>query len=408
MTATRPADDQRRLRISVLSQMDPAFPRTHSIAALRLCTGLATQGHQVELVVPSITNPRPPTRTLFETYGLDPSFDVRYLSVGSANGTTYDSSTLRRLLARHVLSAVRRNRPSVVISDGIRLMLPYVAAARMRARRLVTAPWLHEFRGRRLERFVCANSTCVLATNSAILRDLAADGIASPRTFITGNPIPQERLVFARSYSKQDARRRIGLDLDRPVVAYTGKLYLGMRELDYLLSAAARMPDCLFLLTGGRPHVIEHVTGQLRAGGQTNVRLTGMLQEPEEIRFYQQAADVLVTYYSLEDLPFAYHHTPSKLAEYMATGNPIVAADFPAVRDLLNHENAILVRPHDVDALTRALELAVSRREESGALAARAQRDIATRAAESVGAELGEFLAAAARTVKGAAARVSP
>jgi glycosyltransferase involved in cell wall biosynthesis len=117
-----------------------------------------------------------------------------------------------------------------------------------------------------------------------------------------------------------------------------------------------------------------------------------MLQEPEEIRFYQQAADVLVTYYSLEDHPSAHHNLPNKLAEYMATGNAIVAADFPAIRDLLNRENAILVEPDDVNAFTAALSLAVRDRERSAALGARAQQDIEAGSSEAVGAELGRFL----------------
>jgi glycosyltransferase involved in cell wall biosynthesis len=181
------------------------------------------------------------------------------------------------------------------------------------------------------------------------------------------------------------------------VVAYTGKLYLGMRELEYLLTAAEKLPECLFVFTGGRPPVVRSLNQQLRDRGLENVRLAGMLSEPEQTRFYQQAADVLVTYYSLEDLPFAGHHIPSKLAEYMTTGNPIVAADYPAARDLLNPGNSILVKPDDATALVDALRLAVRDRELAATLGERAQRDIATQSSEAIGAELGAFLASVAR-----------
>ena len=102
---------------------------------------------------------------------------------------------------------------------------------------------------------------------------------------------------------------------------------------------------------------------------------------------------MLVTYYSVEDHPYARHHIPSKLAEYMTTGNLIVAADYPAVRDLLNRGNSILVKPDDVTALTDALRLAIRSRDHAAALGERAQRDIAGRSSEAVGAELGRFLA---------------
>jgi glycosyltransferase involved in cell wall biosynthesis len=383
------------LEINVLSQMDPAFPRTHSIAAIRLCAALASQGHRVELVVPSVSRPAPPAAELFAAYDLEPSFELSYLSIGGGNGE-YDSWTQRRLLARHVLRAASRDRSTVVISDGIRLALPYVAVGRLGVRRPITAPWLHEYRGTRLERITCANSNCVLATNEAILRDLPARIASGRPTFTTGNPIPRERIEFGRSHSKAQARERLGLDGEQPVIAYTGKLFVGMSELGYLLSAAQVMPECLFLLTGGRPPVVEHLTRELGAAGITNVRLAGMLPNPEETRFYQQAADVLVTYYSTDDLPYAPHHLPSKLAEYMSTGNAIVAADYPGVRDLLNPRNAVLVDPQNVDALVRGLRFAVENRDEAVRLGAQAQRDIAPLASESVGARLGEFLSALA------------
>jgi glycosyltransferase involved in cell wall biosynthesis len=259
---------------------------------------------------------------------------------------------------------------------------------------VITAPWLHEFRGTRLERLTCANATCVLATCNVIVNELAGHGVSRSPTFITGNPVPRERVEFGRNCSKQEARAHLGLDAAQTVIAYTGKLYLGMKELDHLLSAAARLPDCLFLLTGGQPPVIEELRRQLTESGTANVHLSGMLAEPEETRFYQQAADVLVTYYSTEDLPFARHHIPSKLAEYMTTGNPIVAADFPAVRDLLNPQNAILAKPDDADALVEALSLAIGHPDRAAALGSRAQQDVATHTSESVGAELGRFLAA--------------
>jgi glycosyltransferase involved in cell wall biosynthesis len=380
----------RPLRISVLSQIDPASPRTNSIADLRLCWGLAVQGHDVELVVPATTASRPTSEQLFAIYGLEPNFDVHYLHGPYRGGP---SRATLALLCRHALRAGRRGGAPIVISRDAKLLLPYVVANRSGGGRVLTAPWLHEFREKRLERLACSHSSLILATNSAILDDLRSHGVSNPRTFVTGNPVPSERVEFGRTCTKADARRRLGLDLERPVIGYTGKLYIGMRELDYLLAAASSMPECLFVFTGGQPPVIETLHRRLSETGATNVRLAGILSRPEETRFYQQAADVLVSYYSIEDHPHAHHNLPNKLAEYMTTGNPIVVADFPAVRDLLNPENALLVKPDDLDALTEGLQRAVQRREQSALLAVRAQRDIVARTTESVGADLSSVLA---------------
>ena len=156
----------------------------------------------------------------------------------------------------------------------------------------------------------------------------------------------------------------------------------------------ARLPECLFVFTGGQPAVIAGLEQRLRGQGATNVRLTGMLPDPQETRFYQKAADVLVSYYSSEDHPYAYQQLPAKVAEYMASGNAIVAADYPAVRELLNSGNSWLVAPHEEAALVDAIELAVNSGGDSAARGARAQEDIGDRTSESVAAELVAFLSA--------------
>jgi glycosyltransferase involved in cell wall biosynthesis len=378
--------------------MDPATPRTHSIAAMRLCAGFASQGHHVELVVPAVTKPSPPAKELFSTYGLEQEIALRYLSVGPANDG-YGTRVLGALLARHLQAAMARDRSDVVISDDTRFLLPYVAAARLRWGKVVTAPWLHGFQGNRIERLVCANASCLLATNRAILADVEVAGASGLPAFVTGNPVPQELVEFGRSHSKADARRRLKLDLERPLIAYTGKLYGHMKELDYLLEAAARLPDYLFVLTGGQPPVIAELHHRLSNERRSNVQLTGMLQDPNEARFYQKAADVLVSYYSSDDHPYAYQQLPAKVEEYMASGNPMVVADYPAVRELLNGGNSFLVEPHDADALIDTLKEAVENRTEAESRGAVAQRDIAGRTSEAVAAELAEFIS----TLEGAA-----
>ena len=89
-----------------------------------------------------------------------------------------------------------RTAPDAVISDDARFLLPYVAVTRLRRDAVVTAPWLHGFQGNRVERLVCARSSCVLATNQALLRDVHAAGAAKRTMFVTGNPVPQELVDF--------------------------------------------------------------------------------------------------------------------------------------------------------------------------------------------------------------------
>ncbi|MBX4192191.1 glycosyltransferase [Candidatus Parcubacteria bacterium] len=46
--------------------------------------------------------------------------------------------------------------------------------------------------------------------------------------------------------------------------------------------------------------------------------------------------------------------------EYMASGNPIVASDLPALREILSDETAVLVKPNDSQSLADGIKQALS------------------------------------------------
>jgi len=284
--------------------------------------------------------------------------------------------------------AVIQHYPDCIISRDVRLLVPLLATRRKGR----AVPWLHEYRGKFIEHYVFRKVSCLLATNSAIATDVQRHARNVP-AFITGNPVFEERVIYGRRTTKEVARRMLGLNHARPFIVYTGKLYPGMRELEYLLDAAKNLPDCEFLMTGGQPPAVRSIQAEIAIRGIQNVALIGFLQGAEETRLYQQAADILVSYYSIHDHPFARHNLPNKLAEYMTTGNPVIVADFPAVRDLATGENAVLVAPDDADALIEALRNLLRDPRRGSRLGARAQTVVQEHSFERVAEHLTRFLA---------------
>jgi glycosyltransferase involved in cell wall biosynthesis len=66
-----------------------------------------------------------------------------------------------------------------------------------------------------------------------------------------------------------------------------------------------------------------------------------------------------------------------KMFEYMAAGRPIVAADFPVVREVLRDgENALLVAPDSAEALAAGLSRALDDPELADRISRRAGRDV--------------------------------
>ncbi len=45
-----------------------------------------------------------------------------------------------------------------------------------------------------------------------------------------------------------------------------------------------------------------------------------------------------------------------KMFEYMVARRPIVASDLPSLREVLNEENAFLVKPDDAEALAKGIK----------------------------------------------------
>ncbi|HUL51208.1 MAG TPA: glycosyltransferase [Candidatus Nitrosotalea sp.] len=196
-------------------------------------------------------------------------------------------------------------------------------------------------------------------------------GVPAAKVLVAHDGVDLER--FEPALSKAEARVRLNLPVDQAIVGYCGHFYAG-RGIDELLSCATRMKSVLFLLVGGNEGDVKRVGEQAAGLGLTNVRLTGF-QPNAELPRYLFAADVLAMPYNAQT-GSAVFMSPMKMFEYMAAGRPIVATNFPSVREVLRDgENAILVEPGSADSLRSGLVRALES-PESAALGRQAQLDV--------------------------------
>jgi len=370
----------------MISPVDPRRARTNAIADVRFCAALRSEGHDVEWIVPSVGLKQGiDEERILSLHEVPYRFDLRVIVTPQRDGPRDLGRILPLVLGQ--LRAHRRRPYDYVISRDLRLLLP-ILLSRQRNR---AVPWLHEYRGERWERIACRRASGVLATNSAIVQDLRAD-VPTARTFVTGNPIFRERVVGDPHAAQKAARLELGL-VHSPLIVYTGKVYPGMREIEYLFHAAERLLSSRFVITGGQPAAIIELRDVLRRRGIENVDLTGFFEKPEFTRLYQQAADVLTSYYSTRDHLHAHHNLPNKLAEYMATGNPVVVADFPAVREWATPETAALVDPDNPEALVNALQALLDDPDHAAQIGHAGRRLVAGRPFERVAQDVTQFLA---------------
>jgi glycosyltransferase involved in cell wall biosynthesis len=160
-------------------------------------------------------------------------------------------------------------------------------------------------------------------------------------------------------WQRQGAELRAGLGFaeSQLVLGFAGSLkpWHGVEVLVDAVREASRGADVGLLIVGDGPRrtAVDEAVRTLPDG--VRVAVTGSVPAYDVPR-YLAAMDVAVAPY----LPSPhFYFSPLKVAEAMAASLPVVASDFPPVRDLLG-DAGLLVPAGDVDALAHALwQLAV-------------------------------------------------
>ena len=192
----------------------------------------------------------------------------------------------------------------------------------------------------------------IFCISGALAEDYAGAGAPRERLHVLPDGVDLER--FAAPLTLHEARLRLGLPMDATIICHSGHLYPG-RGGEETIEALVGLPQALLVMVGGRAEDIA----RLRAKGNglgLGERLLFVGQVPNnEVPAYLWAADVLVMPYTSRTSTVRYM-SPLKMFEYMAAGRPIVATDFPVVREILRKgETAVLVEPDSVQALREGI-----------------------------------------------------
>lgn len=176
---------------------------------------------------------------------------------------------------------------------------------------------------------------------------------------------------FDPDTSQQSARQKLGLVLDKKIVVYTGHLF-EWKGAENLAKTAQILPEVDFIFVGGTDHDILEFR---RKFGQTrNIVVVGH-KPHKEVPLYLKSADVLVLPNQPIETISELYTSPLKLFEYMASERPIVASDLPSIREILNHENSVLVKP-DSESLADGIKKVLGNQTLSNQISARAFKDV--------------------------------
>lgn len=216
----------------------------------------------------------------------------------------------------------------------------------------------------------------IFCISQALAEDYRAAG-ARPELLQTA-PDGVDLQRFEKPLDAEAARKELGLDANGPWIVHAGHFYPG-RGAEELILAAAELGNARVLFVGGNPEDIQRLTAFARERGAAD-RISFAGQVPNgKVPLYLWAADALAMPYTSRTLTVR-SMSPLKMFEYMAAGRPIIATDFPAIREVLRDgsdgANAVIVRPDDPAALAQGLRGILADREFGRRIAARARQDV--------------------------------
>ncbi|MBN1461281.1 MAG: glycosyltransferase family 4 protein [Armatimonadetes bacterium] len=366
------AGDSLGLRLIYFAPADLQTARVDRNCIVKFCEALAARHVEVTLVsvaIKALESEPTASRTIWDVFGVRHTF--RLFSVGLPLRQKHVDSSLGNALlriartliyppvaARLLVNDRRSCGATALYTKNYGVMLGLRLVRGICARRSLIVFEAHLPPRNRFQRWVLAAADGVVCNGHAVhqaLREMLTTEVERLFPIHQGcdlEPYPTEN----RTQARRAARQRLGWGEADKIVAYTGKIYWPYEEVDLLLQAASLLAadGIRMVLVGGRADHVQRWRDEATRRGAFNASFVGFVA-PSEIIDYQVGADVLVSYYP-SGLVLNDFRSPGKLFEYMASGTPIVAADYASLREVLRHDyNSTLVETDKPHALASAI-----------------------------------------------------
>jgi glycosyltransferase involved in cell wall biosynthesis len=192
-------------------------------------------------------------------------------------------------------------------------------------------------------------SACAAGLSMGTLNEEFYRKYSARRIVFAPNSVDDRRFASTPTTGRSELLARWGMNDNRPVIVYCGKLYPGKRPLD-LAAAVKLLPNEVTTLFVGDGVLAESIRAALNPGGGA---VTGFVNQ-SELPAYYHAADILV-------LPSEVETWGLVINEAMAAGVlPVVSDRVGAARDLVSGVGEVY-RCGDIPSLTSALNRALAR-----------------------------------------------
>ena len=187
---------------------------------------------------------------------------------------------------------------------------------------------------------------------------------------------------FENLASKVELREKLKLPKEKFIVSYVGKYTtMGVKKgIDGLITAVSRLRqkyhNLFLLIVGVNKSEVSGLEESMRKEGVGKDNYALIMSVPhKDVPMYLKLSDALIMNYPLTE-HFSLFMSPLKMFEYMASGTSIIASDLPSIREILNTENAMLIKPDNNQELSSAIQTIINDGDLAKKLSAQAFSDV--------------------------------
>lgn len=316
--------------------------RARGIQTIHTVAALAAQGVDVTLAhVPSAGDP-------FAAYSVEKPENVRLLPVSRSLPWPLSRMHSNRFFAARLAKGVDPHEVGAV-------MVRHLKAAGLLMERLPGLRFIYEAHevfadtvapGRRaeiagLEGSVAGRAAALIANSRATARRLGELYRPKVPIEVIPNGVDYPEAIPPRDWSRA-----------RDSVIYSGSFF-GWKGVEDLVAAAGSLAGFRVRFLGGDGAGIARMRAGAKPGG-AHLDFAGRIPHSEVAAELMRACIAVLPNRADADSAFT---SPIKLFEYMAAGCALVVSDLPALRELLDPEDAVWFAPGDAAGLADAIRL---------------------------------------------------
>jgi glycosyltransferase involved in cell wall biosynthesis len=329
------------MKLAYLANIKFTSERAHALQIAQMCSAFAGVG--IEITLFANKRSKVSKRKVKEYYKLIQDFNLIRLSHGiflpSVKVAYYFSEIF--FAANFLLRGFNRN---FDILYSRQEWVVWFLSIFVKPEKLVWES--HEAKLNFPARRVLSRGIKVVAISDGIFEDYLRFGVPKEQMIVAYDGIDESFLGPVES--KSEARRRLGLPLDKKTAMYIGG-FDRWKGVETFFAAAEHCKEVLFVAIGGTKEQMSQFEKEFPL-----VKFLGT-RPYSELKDNQQAADVLIIPNTAKNALSASYTSPLKLFAHMASGVPLIVSDIPSLVSVTGRDLVTAATPDNVEGLSRSI-----------------------------------------------------